>query len=145
MPGGPLEIAEDGEAVAILPGRWSDSRVADVMERLFAERAYTPAERLQWRARDSSPYPVRTLYDVHGVPVTGAGLYCGHNPILTAIKVQQLRALDEFTLSWNEVAPSHARHICNSLGFPDCPHADQPGSVTHCRWTQASIYGDAER
>ncbi|HEV7567193.1 MAG TPA: hypothetical protein VGO31_14685 [Microbacteriaceae bacterium] len=138
-PGEPLPIAEDGEVVAVLPGRWSDRRVEDVLERLYAERAYTPAEQLQWRAAGSSPYAVQTLFHVHGIPVGGFGLWCGHNPMLVARRVERLRALDECTLSWVEVQPSHAGFLCKSRGFPDCPQADQPPTELSRTWTARAV------
>jgi hypothetical protein len=36
--------ALDGEVVAVLPIRWGHKPVHDVLERLFAERRYTPSE-----------------------------------------------------------------------------------------------------
>lgn len=61
--------AKDGEVVAVLPARWTEPRVRDVVERLYQERAYTPSELVAWRRSGSSPYPVGRSHSIDGVEV----------------------------------------------------------------------------
>jgi hypothetical protein len=122
QPGRPLPIARDHEVVAILPPSWGDDRVNDVLERLYLERAMTPSELVNWRSRGSSPYPPECGAYLHRVRVIGLEFFCGHNPILKARKVEQLRAVSEHELAWVEVGVYHrTATLCEAAGGKDCP------------------------
>jgi hypothetical protein len=130
MPGGPLPIARNNEVVAVLPPRWGDARVREVLERLFLERAATPSELVEWRA-GGSPYPPKHLLWMHSVPVGGAGYYCGHNPILIARKVQRLRVLGDDELEWEEISAKHRAAFCRATwGVENCAEAERGPTVT---------------
>jgi hypothetical protein len=131
MPGGPLPIALDNEVVAVLPPSWGEDRVKDVLERLYLERAMTAAELLGWRNRSSSPYPAVCATYLHHIKVTDLAYYCGHNPILTARKVEQLVAVGEHELAWAEIGVTHhSSQLCEAAGMKDCPLVGKEPNVT---------------
>ena len=130
QPGGPLPIAHNNEVVAVLPSRWGDARVCDVLERLFLERAAVPSELVAWRA-GGSPYPPKHLLWMHSNPVRDEGYYCGHNPILIARKIQHLRVLGDHELEWQELSVEHHADFCRATwGVADCPEAKRGVTVT---------------
>jgi hypothetical protein len=120
MPGTPLPIARDNEVVAVLPAAWHEDRVMDVLERLYRERAETPAELVSHRKRGSLPYPPKCGPSLHSVPVVDLAYYCGHNPILNARRVQGLVVVNEYELAWKEVGVRHTAFICEAAGARDC-------------------------
>lgn len=137
QPGGPLPLAEDGEVVAVLPSTWGDDRVRNVLERLFLERAATLAELVNWRNSGSSPYPSRPGTYMHSIAVGGTEYYCGHNPILKARKVQNLVAVGEYELTWEEVSIQHHTEFCRlNLRIDNCPEAAQGSTVSAKRWSR---------
>lgn len=138
LPGGPVPITCNNEVVAVLPSRWRDARVCEVLERFFLERAATPSELVVWRA-GGSPYPPRHLLWMHSVPYGGAGYYCGHNPMLVARKVQRLRVLGDDELEWEEMSAEHHADFCRATwGIEDCPEAKRGPTITVKRGVRSS-------
>jgi hypothetical protein len=114
----------NGGVLAILPPRWTEDHVGEVLERLLWEHTASLGELVEWRDRRAAPYRAfRAGKQGHGGPGHGR-LLCGDNPMLEATYVEQLRALDEDTLEWIEKDPLHRKGVCELLGYPDCPLAD---------------------
>jgi hypothetical protein len=77
---------------AILNPRWSDRRVEELVELLYANATYSLDERIALvRGTWKNPYPVR-YGTLNGVPWTGR-MVCGHNPFLEARLVDDLRVV----------------------------------------------------
>jgi hypothetical protein len=133
MPGNPGRFTEDGEVVAVLPSQWSEKRVSQVLTRLYLERIASPAELVRWRV--AAPDRPTRVYSVHGISVVDAALTIGANPVLSATRVEQLRALDESTLQWTERGPVHPRGICIAQGKPECKMSDAPPFEEVVTWS----------
>ncbi len=97
---------------------WGEDRVRDVLERLYLERAMTPAELLRWRKTSSSPYPPQCATYLHQAPVVELEYICGHNPVLKARKVEDLTVVDEHAIS-----PGRRSACC--IG-PHCARQPEP-------------------
>jgi len=139
--GSPLPIASDGEVVAVLPSRSADKRVKETLERLYLERAATPAELILWRKEGSGPYPARHDAYIHQVPYA-VSYSCGHNPILRARYVENLVSGGEYELSWDEIGPKHHLESCRSLyRVSNCPEAGREALVVRKRWVELPVDG----
>ena len=90
--------------VAILSYRWSAERVREIVELLYANSYFSPAERIAYAKNKSfNPYPVE-FERVHGIRFLGR-MTCGHNPFLYARLVENLIAdkdCDETQVTWDE-------------------------------------------
>lgn len=85
------EHARPPERVAAVLGpRMPGRRVAEIVELLYANASYDPAERIALIRRGvHNPYPAR-FGTLRGVPWEGE-ITCGHNPWLEARLVDNLR------------------------------------------------------
>ncbi|MCX6953057.1 MAG: hypothetical protein NTV51_12960 [Verrucomicrobia bacterium] len=126
QPGTPAPSTLDGNIVAILSSRSSHTKVKELLERLYLEHTATPAELLQWRQNGAGPYKPQYAAFVHGKPY-GVAYSCGHNPVLEARYAENVLALDEYTIQWEEVGFRHVSvEACRSLfGVLDCDQVGQ--------------------
>lgn len=98
----------DQPIAAILPRRLGHETVQRIVEALYAEREYTPAERLE-AARDRGHNPYRAhlgsccVIEEDGSPGTVAWqdeIICGHNPHLVARHARVWPDLDAVRYEW---------------------------------------------
>ena len=121
-------------------GKWSQYfpapglRVSDVLERLYNERALSPRELALWRRPRSGPYKPEPTHKIHGAPVGDYSLMCGHNPVLHAQKVVDLRVIDEDTIEWKVVEPVHTAWLCEELGQAICANVGLEPARRKYRW-----------
>ncbi len=127
-----LNVAADGEVVAILPANYSQDRVCFLLQRLFAERVHTASELLHGRSKhlEEAFNPRR----IHGVPNTGVeyvmGYYSGVTPKLFAKLVYNLTEIDETTISWEEIDWPHKKWMCEIAKVEDCPDEKRGPKIT---------------
>lgn len=137
--------ASDGEVVAVLPIRWGPKSVCAVLERLFAERRYTPSELVSYR--QSGIYSVepdkRRLHDDatrenhFNWPVIGYSI--GDHWRLLARKAEHLRVVDyPFEIAWRELGPVHEQFRCAAVGVPNCAKQGEPDIVEEKSWRRPS-------
>lgn len=137
QPGGPIPIAEDGEVVAVLPPAWGKDRVCEVLERLYLERAASPAELVQCRQSGTFPYKPQCAAYLHRLPVADLAYICGHNPVLVARHVENLVVLGDDEIAWDEVGVAHTPALCELAGEGNCQLANQAPKVVRKRWRRS--------
>jgi hypothetical protein len=88
----------DQEVVAVLPPRLGPETVRRFVEQRYADMMFSASERLEYAKGSSNPYPAQ--FGEH----TGQ-IHCGHNPMLYARKVANLRGVDDDHFTWDEPPP----------------------------------------
>ncbi len=84
----------DRRIAAILNPRWSPERVADIMHTLYAMSNYSAREKLRVaKNRKAAPYAAEFGQTRSGARFRGL-ITCGHNPLLRARIVDDLRPDD---------------------------------------------------
>jgi hypothetical protein len=133
--------ALDGEVVAVLPIRWGHKPVRDVLERLFAERRYTPSELISYR--QSGIYEVESdkarlhddaTRDNHfNWPVIGYSI--GDHWRLLARQAEHVRVVDSpWEIAWQELGPIHEPVRCAAVGVLNCSKTGEPDFAVDKSW-----------
>src|SRR6266516_2641833 len=95
-----------------------------------------PPELVAWRKVGSSPYRPECATYLHSVPVTELEYIIGHNPVLKARRVEQLKVVNDHNLTWQEVGVKHNAWLCDAAGVESCPLANKEPTVVHKRWSR---------
>lgn len=146
MYGQKAEKALDGEVVAVLPIQWGRKPVCAVLERLFAERCYTPSELITFR--HSGPHLIEThKVRLHDDATTDnylnrhvIGYSIGHNLRLLARRAEHVRVVESpWEIAWKETGPVHNTMVCAELGVPNCNRAGEPNFVVDMSWRRPEL------
>lgn len=141
MYGQKTDKALDGEVVAVLPIQWGRKHVCAVLERIFAERWYTPSELISYR--QSGIYKVEPIkYRLHddatrenhfNWPMVGYSM--GHNLCLVARQAEHVRVVEyPWEIAWRELGPVHDPIRCAAVGVPNCSKTGEPDFVVDMSW-----------
>ncbi len=118
---------------AILPARWSDERVSDFVEFLYARATSNVRELASYaKKRMDNPYRAKVGEVINDVP-HGGRIHCGAHPSLYARHVSALEVqVDPKTglevVSWRE--PDHMKWTTDHRGFEV---AQEGATVKHSR------------
>lgn len=86
------KVPERERVAAILNPRWSDSKVREIVEILYAAREAGHSSQLRYAHRPSSnPYRAQRGHPIAGKP---AVMTCGHNPFLMAGRADGVRPVE---------------------------------------------------
>jgi hypothetical protein len=145
MYGQKTKKAVDGEVVAVLPIQWGRKSVCTVLERLFAERWYTPSELISYRQSRLHEVEINKVR-LHDDATTDnhfnwpvIGYSAGHSLRLVARRAEHVRVVESpWEIAWRELGPVHDPIRCTAVGVPNCSKTGKPNFVIDRSWRRPS-------